>query len=165
MICQQIKFLWAERTPVPQVRISCVAWGHDDDAELGRGLRGDRAPTVGHRPAAASLRAAGGKGLLAGRLLDSGCGTGEQTLLAAGHGADAVGVDLSPLAVERARGKAADRGLNARFEVADALRLGDLGLTFDTVIDSGVFHVFDDEDRARYVASLASVLRTAAAAT
>lgn len=110
------------------------------------------------RPQPAFVRLAA-KGLLAGRLLDSGCGTGEQTLLAAGHGADAVGVDLSPLAVERARGKAADRGLNARFEVADALRLGDLGLTFNTVIDSGVFHVFDDEDRARYVASLASVLR------
>ena len=47
----------------------------------------------------------------------------------------------------------------ARFEVGDALRLADLGLTFDVIIDSGVFHVFDDEDRVRYVASLASVLR------
>ena len=48
----------------------------------------------------------------------------------------------------------------ARFEVADALSLGDLGLSFDTVpIDSGLFHVFDDDSRARYVASLASVLR------
>jgi SAM-dependent methyltransferase len=47
----------------------------------------------------------------------------------------------------------------ARFEVGDALRLADLGLTFDTIMDSGVFHVFDDEDRARYVTSLASVLR------
>jgi cyclopropane fatty-acyl-phospholipid synthase-like methyltransferase len=99
------------------------------------------------------------KGLLLGRLLDSGCGTGEQTLLAAAHGADAMGVDVSPNAIERARGKAAERGLAARFEVADVLRLPDLGLTFDTIIDSGVFHVFDDEDRARYVASLASVLR------
>jgi SAM-dependent methyltransferase len=32
-------------------------------------------------------------------------------------------------------------------------------VTFDTVIDSGLFHVFDDDDRARYVTSLASVLR------
>jgi cyclopropane fatty-acyl-phospholipid synthase-like methyltransferase len=47
----------------------------------------------------------------------------------------------------------------ARFEVADALDLAALGRTFDTVIDSGVFHVFSDEDRGRYVASLASVLR------
>ena len=41
------------------------------------------------------------------------------------------------------------------------LDLGRLGLTADTVIDSGVFHVFDDKDRARYVASLAAVLRPA----
>ena len=99
------------------------------------------------------------RGLLAGQVLDAGCGTGEQTLLAASSGAEAVGVDVSPLAIERARGKAAARGIKARFEVADALSLGDLQLTVDTVIDSGLFHVFDDESRTRYVASLASVLR------
>ena len=99
------------------------------------------------------------QGLLTGQLLDVGCGTGEQTLLAASSGADALGVDISPLAIERACGKAAARGIKARFEVGDVLRLGELGLTFDTIVDSGVFHVFDDEDRVRYVASLASVLR------
>jgi SAM-dependent methyltransferase len=99
------------------------------------------------------------RGLLTGQVLDAGCGTGEQTLLAASSGAEALGVDVSPLAVEQARGKAAARGIKARFEVADALLLGDLGLSFDTIIDSGLFHVFDDESRARYVASLASVLR------
>jgi SAM-dependent methyltransferase len=99
------------------------------------------------------------RGLLAGRVLDAGCGTGEQTLLVASSGAEALGVDISPLAIERARGKAAARGIKARFEVADVLSLGDLQLTFDTIIDSGVFHVFDDENRARYVTSLASVLR------
>ena len=74
-------------------------------------------------------------------------------------GADATGVDISPRAIARARAKAADRGLDARFEVADVLSLGQLGMTFDVVIDSGVFHIFDDEDRARYVTSLAAVLR------
>jgi len=110
------------------------------------------------RPQTAFVRLAD-EGLLRGRLLDSGCGTGEQTLLAASRGADVTGIDISPRAIERARGKAAERGLTARFEVADALRLEELGLRFDTIIDSGVFHVFDDADRARYVASLASVLR------
>jgi SAM-dependent methyltransferase len=110
------------------------------------------------RPQPAFVRLAE-QGLLTGQVLDVGCGTGEQTLLAASSGAEALGVDVSPLAVEQARGKAAARGINARFEVADALSLGDLGLSFDTVIDSGLFHVFDDDNRARYVASLASVLR------
>ena len=117
------------------------------------------------------------QGLLTGTVLDAGCGTGEQTLLAASHGADALGVDVSPLALEIARGTAAARGIpaaaggqvgpaaaggqvgSARFEVADALKLGELGLGFDTIIDSGLFHVFDDESRVRYVTSLASVLR------
>lgn len=97
-------------------------------------------------------------GLLSGRVLDAGCGTGEHTLLAAARGADAVGVDVSARAIDRARAKAAERGVTARFEVADALNLGQLGSTFDTVIDSGLFHIFDDQARPRYVASLASVL-------
>lgn len=97
-------------------------------------------------------------GLLSGRLLDVGCGTGEHVLLAAAHGADAMGVDLSGLAIEKARAKAAERGLTARFEPADALHLELLGERFGTVIDSGLFHVFDDADRPRYVTSLASVV-------
>jgi cyclopropane fatty-acyl-phospholipid synthase-like methyltransferase len=102
------------------------------------------------------------QGLLRGALLDSGCGTGEHTLLAAAHGADALGVDVSPSAIALARRKAAERGSPARFEVADVLELSQLGQAFDTVVDSGVFHVFDDGDRVRYVASLASAMRPGA---
>jgi SAM-dependent methyltransferase len=109
------------------------------------------------RPQPAFARLAD-RGLLSGRLLDAGCGTGEHALLAAARGAEAVGVDISPLAIARAREKATERGLPARFEGADVLSLEALGMTFDTVLDSGVFHVFDDRDRARYVTSLASVL-------
>jgi cyclopropane fatty-acyl-phospholipid synthase-like methyltransferase len=118
---------------------------------------GSRPPWDIGRPQPAFVRLAD-DGLLSGRVLDAGCGSGEHALLAAARGADAVGVDVSPRAIEQAHRKAGERGLTVRFEVADALSLGELGLTFDTVIDSGLFHVFDDADRARYVTSLASVL-------
>jgi SAM-dependent methyltransferase len=110
------------------------------------------------RPQPAFVRLAD-EGRLTGRLLDAGCGTGENALLAASRGADVTGIDVAPTAIARARAKASERGLTARFEVADALGLGLLNLTIDTVIDSGAFHVFGDDDRARYVASLAAVLR------
>ena len=99
------------------------------------------------------------RGLLSGALLDAGCGTGEHTLLAAAHGAVATGVDLSGAAIERAREKAQQRGLTARFECGDVLALPLPHASFDTVVDSGLFHVFDDEDRQRYVATLARALR------
>jgi cyclopropane fatty-acyl-phospholipid synthase-like methyltransferase len=97
-------------------------------------------------------------GLLHGRVLDAGCGTGEHTLMAAALGLDATGVDSSPKAIAIARAKAAKRPLPARFLVADALALDALNEPFDTVLDSGLFHVFDDADRPRYVAALRAVL-------
>jgi cyclopropane fatty-acyl-phospholipid synthase-like methyltransferase len=99
------------------------------------------------------------QGLLSGRVLDVGCGTGEQVMLAAAHGAsEAVGIDISPRAIDKARAKAAERGISARFEVGDALNLSSQERGFGTIIDSGVFHIFSDEDRPQYVASVASAL-------
>src|SRR3954468_11628052 len=70
-----------------------------------------------------------------GRVLDAGCGTGEHALLAASRGLEAVGVDFAPTAIARAENKARDRGLDARFLVADALDLASLDGQFDTVLD------------------------------
>jgi SAM-dependent methyltransferase len=98
-------------------------------------------------------------GALTGALLDAGCGTGEHTILAARLGARALGIDISTLAIETARRKAAERGVDAGFQVFDALRVDTLGEVFDTVVDSGLFHVFDDAARARYVAAIHTVLR------
>jgi SAM-dependent methyltransferase len=93
-----------------------------------------------------------------GRVVDVGCGTGEHTLLAAEMGLDATGVDAAPTAIARAQAKAQVRGLTAAFILFDALRLPDLGQQFDVVLDCGLFHVFSDEDRSRFVASVSAVV-------
>src|SRR5215471_10683968 len=77
----------------------------------------------------------------AGRVLDAGCGIGEHTLLAACLGLEATGVDLAPKALHIANEKARDRGIMAGFLHQDARRLADLRESFDTVRDSGLFHI------------------------
>ena len=94
-------------------------------------------------------------GHLRGAVLELGCGTGEHTLLAAETGLRATGVDLAPTAIARARAKAVQRALGARFLVHDALTVDALGETFDVVLDCGFFHVLPDPARER----LAQVLR------
>ena len=98
-------------------------------------------------------------GMIRGAVLDVGCGLGEHTILLAALDYDVVGMDYAPNAVRQARENAAAKGVDARFEVGDALALGPEP-KYDTVIDSALFHVFgDDADRARYVASLHRALR------
>jgi cyclopropane fatty-acyl-phospholipid synthase-like methyltransferase len=93
-------------------------------------------------------------GLLRGKVLDIGCGAGEHTILLTRLGYDVLGVDYAPNAIARARENAEARGVDARFEVADAMALEG---RYDTVLDSALFHIFDDADRARYVDSLRGV--------
>jgi SAM-dependent methyltransferase len=96
-------------------------------------------------------------GAFAGAVLDAGCGTGENALYLASRGLSVLGVDLAETAVSIATDKAAARGIDAAFVVADALHLDRLDRTFDTALDCGLFHTFDGDERRDYVASLASV--------
>lgn len=94
-----------------------------------------------------------------GKLLDVGCGTGENALFFAGKGFQVLGIDIVSRAIDLAKGKSRDRGIPADFRVADALALPRLRRSFDVVIDSGLFHTFADEQRPVYLSGVASVLR------
>jgi cyclopropane fatty-acyl-phospholipid synthase-like methyltransferase len=96
---------------------------------------------------------------ITGSLLDAGCGTGENALFFAGRGVQTTGIDFLSEPIRRAKQKAADRGIPLKFEVMDALTLEKHSIQYDNVIDSGLFHVFSDADRQRYVAGLAHVLK------
>src|SRR3954452_15900084 len=58
-----------------------------------------------------------------GPLLDAGCGTGDAALFFAERGLEVTGIDYLEEAIQRARTKAAERGLNVTFRVQNALEL------------------------------------------
>ena len=116
----------------------------------------------GPQPAVVGLEESG---KIQGSVLDTGCGTGENALYLASRGHEVWGLDFTPVAIERATRKARERGLNVNFQVGDALRLDQLGRTFDTVTDCGLFHTFGDEERPLYVSGLATVVRPGGSST
>jgi cyclopropane fatty-acyl-phospholipid synthase-like methyltransferase len=96
---------------------------------------------------------------ITGSVLDAGCGTGDTALFLASRGNQVTGIDFLEEPIRRAKLKAAERELNVTFLVKDAMTLKDWTERFDNVIDSGLFHVFSDEDRKRYAEGLATVVK------
>jgi SAM-dependent methyltransferase len=136
------------RPPTSHERMTGLPWDasyHDGPAPWDTGRP---------QPAIVRVAAEGGFG---GAVLDAGCGTGENALHVAALGWPVLGFDVAETALAMARAKAAERGLEAEFVAADALQLDRLGRRFETVLDCGLFHTFDGDERPGYVASLASV--------
>lgn len=115
---------------------------------------------IGHPQPA--FRTLAEQGLVRGHVLDVGCGTGEHALMAAALGLEATGIDLARNALHTAENKARARGLTARFLRYDALRLAEFGEVFDTILDCGLFHIFTDDERTRYIDGLCTVLKPGA---
>lgn len=101
-----------------------------------------------------------GGGLSPGRALDLGCGTGTNCIYLAVHGWQAVGVDLSSVAIRRARRKAREAGVNCRFYRADVTDLSFLAGPFDLAIDIGCLHGVPREGRGRYASELGRLIKS-----
>jgi cyclopropane fatty-acyl-phospholipid synthase-like methyltransferase len=119
-------------------------------------LYSGRAPWDIGRPQKVFVDAAGH---VQGEILDAGCGTGENALFFAARGHRVLGIDFLEFPIREAQRKSRERGIDAEFLRMDALTLTTFDRKFDNVIDSGLFHVFSDEDRTRYVAGLTHVAK------
>ena len=97
-----------------------------------------------------------------GRALDLGCGTGTNVIYLKQHGFDAVGVDWSARAIDRARKKAQAAKLIVPLYVADVTDAEHFPAKgpFDFVFDIGVMHIFDEGGRMRYAETLSNVTRS-----
>jgi SAM-dependent methyltransferase len=94
-----------------------------------------------------------------GLTLEIGAGTGTNAIWMAERGFDVLGVDVAPLAVEKAEAKMAKRALNCRFAACDFLAAPPSGGPFQFVFDRGCFHVFDEpEKREQFAAHVAASL-------
>jgi SAM-dependent methyltransferase len=94
-----------------------------------------------------------------GRALEIGAGTGTNSIWLAERGFDVLGVDLSPLAVEKANAKLQGRALRCRFAVSDFLAAPPPDGPFQFVFDRGCFHVFDEPgERQQFAAHVAAAL-------
>jgi len=94
-----------------------------------------------------------------GRVLDVGCGTGENAIFLAQNGHSVTGVDLVQDAIRTAKAKAASRNVKVEFRNGNALALEFEKGKFDNVTDSGLFHTFQDHDRSVFAREIARVLR------
>jgi len=92
------------------------------------------------------------------RALDIGCGTGTNSVWLAQQGFDVTGLDLAPLAIERAEQRARAAGVEAQFVVADVLQLPDLREPFAFFFDRGCYHAVRRSAPEQYAPAVARQL-------
>ncbi|MGW1259671.1 class I SAM-dependent methyltransferase [Streptomyces sp. NPDC002513] len=102
------------------------------------------------------------RGAFSGAVLDIGSGLGDNSIHLASTGLTVTGIDSAPTAVQTAKDRAAEAGVDVEFAVADATSLAGYEDRFDTILDSGLYHCLTASDRKEYVAALARVSKPGA---
>jgi SAM-dependent methyltransferase len=97
-------------------------------------------------------------GAIGRRVLDVGCGRGDNALFLAERGHEVTGIDAVEAAIADASSKAADRGVSLTLIVGDIMAGADAGGPYDTVVDCGFFHSLTDEQRVEWEAMLKRLL-------
>ena len=92
------------------------------------------------------------------RALELGCGTGTNSVWLAEQGFEVTGIDLAPLAIERAQERARAAGVKVRFLVADVLHQPDLNEPFAFFFDRGCYHAVRREAPQQYAPTVAQQL-------
>jgi SAM-dependent methyltransferase len=92
--------------------------------------------------------------------IDLGCGLGTHSIWLAGQEFDVTGVDVSTVAIKRARERAAAAGVHVRFLTADLLDPPALGGPYDFFFDRGCYHVVRTIDMGRYLQTLEKITRS-----
>lgn len=123
-------------------RIGFTPWdGHQLSARLRELVEGDAA-------------------IAAGKALDAGCGTGDTSIYLARHGWDVTGIDFVERALEKARLKGRQAGVDVRWLRGDVTRIGEYGIGegFGLVTDNGLLHGLSDDARDAYVREISSLV-------
>lgn len=93
-----------------------------------------------------------------GRALDLGCGSGTNLLTLAEAGWQVMGIDLSLLAVWRARQRLRRENMKGQVLNGSVTNLSHVSPPFDLILDIGCYHGLPQEDRVRYRQNLLDYL-------
>ena len=84
-----------------------------------------------------------------GKALDVGCGSGHNSIWLAQHEFSVTGVDVSEIALEKAKENASRENVKCTFLLLDFFEKDVPGLPFNFILDRGCFHSYDSDDERK----------------